>query len=391
VHTPGKGPGVTTENSMAQTLPDFDHHPADMHAGFELGWDYAQRGLVPPPEQLREGNPVRQGWQAGMAAFGRRTLAHTRHVRKWLQLRLNAWLRGRVFETTQVTPHYLGQIDVALCPITRQPLTHGTGGDDDASIDRVRNDAAYAAGNLVVMSTRANRAKGAFTWDEALVLVQQAEGAASGSVDGLGAGEWSRLAVLMSFVTPLPHAQAARLPLLVLPPNRLRLLNPVQGLQALVTRELGRPHWCQRIKGLADLLPGKPLRHDFNLFLNALLPRLIEAGRSGEPRVMQHAREDAWRNPLVNCRWQRFALQLDEALIDGLLQSFMASGAAGRRALMHTRGLATEGWALETRGYVHAHREARPSLPAHAVAMRFGARRPISASATASANAWATH
>ena len=55
---------------------------------------------------------------------------------------------------------------------------------------------------------------------------------------------WSRLAVLMSFVTPLPHEQAARLPLLVLPPNRLRLLNPVQALQAVVTLSFTQPMPC---------------------------------------------------------------------------------------------------------------------------------------------------
>jgi hypothetical protein len=336
---------------MAQTLLAFDHHPADPRTGFELGWDHAHHGVVPPPEQLHDGNPLRQGWQAGKACFGQRTLAATRHTRRWLQLRLNAWLRARAFELMQVTPHYLAQIDVAVCPITRQALEHGSGTPADASIDRVFNDAGYAAGNLAVMSAKANQAKGSMGWQEALVMVQHAEGSADGLAEGLCAAEWSRLAVLMSFVTVLPHRQAACLPLLVLPPNRLRLLNPVQGLQALVTRELGQPAWCQRMRVLADALPGNELRVDFNLLLNALLPRLIEAARGHDAAAMKLALEDAWANPLVNRRWQRFALQLDEPQVESLLRHCASRGLASGHWLLHERVQATEGWALETRGY----------------------------------------
>ena len=78
------------------------------------------------------------------------------------KLRLGAWLRGRAFEGTQVNPAFLRRIDVAVCPVTRELLTHGTGELSDASVDRVFNDAAYAAGNLAVMSTRANRAKSGY-------------------------------------------------------------------------------------------------------------------------------------------------------------------------------------------------------------------------------------
>lgn len=142
---------------------------------FELGWDYAHYGTVPPAEHLHPLSPVRQGWEAGRETFGRRTLQPNRFVRKWLQLRLNAWLRGRVFEVQQVNPAFLRQIDVAVCPVTREALTHGTGELSDASVDRVFNDAAYAAGNLVVMSTRANRAKAAYGVDDAMAFVRQIE------------------------------------------------------------------------------------------------------------------------------------------------------------------------------------------------------------------------
>ena len=219
--------------------PSTGGQPGRDDIAFELGWDHAHHGLVPPAEHLLPANPVRQGWEAGRASFGSRTLKPTRHVRKWLQLRLQAWKRGRVFEGVQVTPHYLAQIDTARCPVTRLALTHATGADTDASVDRVYNDAAYAAGNLAVISLRANQAKGDMRWDEARTMAVLAEarttGAGAGTADGLASAEWARMAVLMSFVTPLPHELAATLPLLVLPPNRLRLLNPIQGLQALIT------------------------------------------------------------------------------------------------------------------------------------------------------------
>ena len=43
-------------------------------AGFQIGWDHAHHGLVPPAGLLLDGTPIGQGWRAGRAVFGRRTL-----------------------------------------------------------------------------------------------------------------------------------------------------------------------------------------------------------------------------------------------------------------------------------------------------------------------------
>jgi len=347
---------------MAQATFEFETlaprtRPDD--TGFELGWDHAHHGLVPPAEHLHPGNPLRQGWEAGKAVFGRRTLQATRTVHQWLQLRLGAWLRGRVFELTQVTPHYLGQIDTERCPITRRALSRASGGPDDASVDRVLDAAGYAAGNLAVMGSAANQAKGACGWQDAFERAQRIEAdPPHAPIAGLDAAEWSRLAVLMSFVTALPHEQAARVPLRLLPPNRLRLLNPVQGLQALVTWLLADPGWSALIRRLAERLPGDALRHDFSRFVNAMVPRLIAARRSNAPLALRDALEDAWADELVNRRWQRFALQLDETRIETLLPHAAALLPAGRRAQALSRQQATEGWALATGGRVDAVAEA---------------------------------
>lgn len=336
----------------------------DAATGFEIGWDFAHHALTPPAEHMLPGSPLAQGWNAGRATFGVRTIAPTRYTRKWLQLRLNAWRRGRVFEELQVTPNYLRQIDVARCPITREALTQATCTPSDASIDRVRNDAGYAAGNLAVMSARANTAKGDADFDAALARMRDAEAAdgdaaraapgANPDRDGLSAAQWARVAVLCSFVTELPHAQAAGLPLLVLPPNRLRMFNPVQALQALVTRQFELPGWRTRVARLVALVPGKRARRDFHVFTTALLPRLIEARAQGDADATRWALEDAWRNPLVLRCWRRFALQLDREQAERIVLRASALHVGERIAVATNFEQATEGWGLAQRGYVAA-------------------------------------
>jgi hypothetical protein len=321
---------------------------------------------------------VHQGWCAGKSCFGKRTLAASRRVRLWLALRLHAWRTGRVFELAQLTPHYLGQIEVLHCPITRQWLAPG-----EASVDRVCDTAGYAAGNLVMLAWKANRAKGALGWEEALQRAHRAAVSEDGCIDGLDAAAWTRLGVLISFVTPLSHEQAARLPLRILPPNRLRMLNPVQGLQALVTRELGRPDGMPRLRALAKLLPTETLRTDFARFLSALLPRCLEVGRDADLLAVRQALEDAWGDDRVNRHWQRFALQLDETLIERLLARHAASAPSGTRILLHDSAIATEGWALERRGRVAVAEATRRDLgPLPAALPRDRARMPPSRSRT---------
>lgn len=336
---------------------------AHEHVGFELGWDYAHYRVAPPVPYAHEPSPLRDGLHAGQAAFGARTLAATRHVRKWLQLRLHAWLRGRSVELVQVTPNYLQQIDASHCPITRVALSSAALEASDASVDRVRNDAGYAAGNLAVMSTRANHAKGAHGFRDALRFVQLIEAEHAPGPDGTGAArvpgpgglsaeQWSRVAVLCSFVEPLPHHEACALPLLVLPPNRLRLFNPAQALQAFVSQQLLKPGWSQRIGRFEDLLPGKALRRDFRSFFMSLLPRVIEAGRGGDAVHARWAIEDAWRVALVQQRWGRFASQLDAARCEALLARAAARRLGGAVLLALSDASATDGWNLATRGYL---------------------------------------
>jgi hypothetical protein len=344
----------------AQAILAFDQFPADPSVGFELGWDHAHYNLVPPPAHLTAADPLRHGWLAGRAAFGARTLRPTRQVRKWLQLRLNAWRRGRTFDNFGVTPRLLAQIEVDVCPIIGEVLTHATGTPTDASVDRVNNNAGYALGNLAVMSVRANQAKAGYAWDDALAFVRQIENGGLDAIDGLSARQWARLGVLMSFCTPLKHEEAACLPLLLVPPARLRVLNAVQALQVLLTLQFTRPGHARRIAELAASVPAGEVRHAFLVFMHTLLARRIAAGRLGDSRTMRRAMEDAWSDELVNRRWQRLSLHLTEKECERLVRLADKRGLAGPSARRLEPSVATDGWALETAGYASSAAPLRP-------------------------------
>ena len=356
---------MTISNCLTATVAHSD-------PGFEIGWDFAHYRLLPPAEHLLPGNPVRDGWEAGQTVFGVRTLRATLHVKKWLQLRLGAWMRGKAFELVQVTPNFLQRIDVEVCPITGLALTYATGADTDASVDRVNNLAGYAAGNLAVMSVRANRAKAAYDWRDAAAFVRQIEVGRLGQIDGLNAREWARLAALMSYCTPLIHAEAANLPLLVLPPPRLRILNPAQAVQAGLTLCLAHPERTPKLDALVRIFP-TGVHHEVRSFLTTLLARRIAAGPAARQGHLKAALEAAWCEPLIIRRWQRVALRMDAASCEAVAAALpaVASGSAPMRYL----GLeqATEGWALGTGGMAAAetridgtpHRAALASLPAH--------------------------
>ena len=342
--------------------------------GFELGWDYAHHRVCPPEAYAQAPSALRDGLLAGQATFGLRTLNATRPVRQWLQLRLHAWLRGRSVELVQVTPNHLAQLDVSHCPITRAALGVATPersdtsrGNAGPSIDRVRNDAGYAAGNLAVMSAKANHAKGSHGFRDAMQFARQAEAGALGGISGLTAAQWTRVAVLCSFVEPLPHDEACALPLLVLPPNRLRLFNPAQALQAFVSRQLLVPGWSQRVSRIEALIPGKPAQRAFQAFFHALLPRVLEAGRHIAPHAARWAVEDAWRHALVQRRWATFARQLTAAECETLVKRATARKLGSLVVSPLSDAQATEGWNLASRGYVvHAAAVAEPRFAAAA-------------------------
>ena len=167
------------------------------------------------------------------------------------------------------------------------------------------------------------QAWGAGDWQAAQAracALAAAQGEAPRTEHGLDSGAWQRLVVLASFATPLPHAQAALLPLRVLPPNRVRVINPVQALQVMLTLQFSQARYARRLLGLAALVPGAgrtagvPDLHAH--------PAGAAAGRgaAATPLELRQAMEDTWADVLVQRRWQRLAGRLDAAACELLLQ-----------------------------------------------------------------------
>ena len=326
-------PPSHAQPAPAGALPaQAGHAAAGMdETGFEIGWDHAHHRINPPLRHLDHHNPVRQGWAAGRAAFGSRTLKPTAAARQWLALRLEAWLAGQVFEGVQVNPAFLARIDADECPVSRLPLTLCAGRDTDLQFIRLNPAAAYAAGNLAAVSQR-------------VALVSAGQGRP------LGADEQARLAVLASFATPLPHGQAALLPLRLLPPNRVRVINPVQALQVMLTLQFTQAGYARRLLALAVLMPGNEARQAFQIFMHTLLARRLSAGQAPDALAMRRAMEDSWADTLVNRRWQRLVGRLDAAGCELLLQRAAQRGLVVGGGRWLSPETATDGWALPAPG-----------------------------------------
>ena len=282
--------------------------------GDVLGFDYARFGMVPPAPCLWPGHPIREGWERGRRLMTRRTRPATLAVTRWLALRLAAWQRGEAFDDHQITPQVLRSLEVAAhCPITGRAL------GNDAVVVPVDVQRGWAAGNLMLVSPAIADRWTAIDWAIAKDALARAEADAENDVDGLPLRHWRRIVALKSLATPLPHDEAARIPLLVLPPNRVRLVNPIQELQAVLTLQLSVPGWGQRARGVADSLP-QALRTEFNLFFNSLLAQALRQGHGDAKPEMRDALAAAWGGEVVMRRWGRFAALVDADLAGTLVE-----------------------------------------------------------------------
>jgi hypothetical protein len=154
---------------------------------FDLGWDYAAFGVDVPEKATKL---FCDGYRAFASDRKRRPQRPDRYTRKWLQIRLNAFARDKLF-SAEVTPQFIEQITPSSgrCPIIEKAFTYGEGKPTDWSIDRANNDRGYVPGNIIVISQHANSAKS----DK---LLNEIEALAHGEVeeDGLSPTEWRRLA-----------------------------------------------------------------------------------------------------------------------------------------------------------------------------------------------------
>ncbi|MET0382451.1 MAG: hypothetical protein ABW032_03415 [Burkholderiaceae bacterium] len=306
--------------------------------GDALGFEYARYGLVPPAPCLWPGHPIREGWERGRGLFGRRTRAATLAVTRWLALRLTAWERGEAFDDHEITPQLLRSLEVAtLCPVTGRAL------QDDAMVVPVDAARGWRAGNLALMSPAFGARWVGIDWEMAKDALARAESAPQEPIDGIALRQWRRVVALKSLATPLPHAEAARIPLHVLPPNRLRLVNPIQELQAVLTLQLSVPGWGQRAGGIAESMPAS-LRNEFNLFFNSLLAQALRQGHGARHAEMRGALAAAWGDAVVQRRWERFARLVDAALAETLVERLAREPMPGLYVVRHGR-MATQAMA----------------------------------------------
>lgn len=297
--------------------------------GDQIGFEHARYGLVPPAPCLWPGHPVREGWERGRRLMGRRTRPATLAVTRWLSLRLAAWMRGEAFDDHQITPQLLRSLEVATaCPITGRAL------QDDAQVVAVDGARGWVAGNLALLSPAMAERWNGIDWEMARDALARAEAGPEALVEGLPLRQWRRVVALKSLATPLAHEEAARVPLHVLPPNRLRLVNPIQELQAVLTLQLSVPGWGQRARGIAGSLP-LTLRNEFNLFFNSLLAQALRQGQGTARAGMRDALATAWGDAVVQRRWARFTRLVDAALAEVLVERLTREPMPGLHVLRH--------------------------------------------------------
>ena len=320
-------------------------------AGRAIGRDYARHGLTPGADHLHPGHPVRQGWEAALAGLARSGAAlrpafrERRHVRRWLELRLTAWMHGRAFDALQVTPGLLARIEASMCPITRERLVQDNArllpadprlavqgvrqerdDRDEGVVVALREEAGFVAGNLVLVSRRAARAL------------------AGDALAGLGAEAARRAADLRALVTPAPYPQSPALPLSVLPPPRLRVLNPAHELQVLLTTLFSGGAYARRMSALGTLMPDAASRRAYATLMSTLLARRLESEWAAGREQVRQALEDAWLHPTVQRRWAELMGQLTQAQCARVVRRAMERGLAAGRARWLEPERAVEGW-----------------------------------------------
>lgn len=282
---------------------------------FELGWDFGHYAVAPCEEWRRSVPALAEGYSAGRRHFSGRSLASDPFIRKWLRVRASAMVRGRICHES-VTPAYLRSIAPDYCPVTRERLVYAVERFDDGcaaklwTVDRLNNDAGYIAGNLVVMSQKANVAKADLDFRE-LRTKAMASGAC---IDpGLSQQEWGRLAYLSSLTLGTADwREAASLPMLVTVPPGVFLSHSLAAMQLKLAqmpmraaRQEGAAAWAKQFKG-------KHLQKAALQVADAYYVSFQLQQRRNPGNPWQWAAADAWLNPAVFDFWKRLVRALDD-------------------------------------------------------------------------------
>lgn len=253
--------------------------------------------------------------------------------RKWLSLRLSAVRRGMVLDAA-VSPAFLESITPARCPVTLEPLDIQGRSSQNPSVDRLLNDGTYAPANLVVLSLRANRAKGEKTFEDIEKLVMSGE-----DQGGLTAREWLRLLALMHgawSVAPPRNGmdETCIVPMATFPPRHI-FTSTCQVVQLLLLQQLTGPHYPEFLRyWLLVTAAGGGFVGDL-----LALSDMIRIAAQQEPAFLP----DIWQSPEIFGAYFEWYVQCRSAIreaLEGLRASNMDS--------VDTEGIRS-GWRLDGR------------------------------------------
>jgi hypothetical protein len=316
------------EDAEATELPPTGFHeslPDPDSVAFTLGWDYGVHRLN-LPETAGTNSAFEKGRLQGLQ---KHALEDSVFVRKWLQVRFNAWTRRR-FVHPDFTPEYIAQIAKPKCPVALIALTIGTLEDTDWSVDRLNNNGAYARGNLAVLSTRVNRAKGRLGYDD---VCARADGTFLD--ESLHTMEWARLASVMEGPCSAGGSQVRPMPFLVVAPDTL--ISDNHKLQMLVLSTVLQPDEQPSRRDLLALL-SSPARESW-MRLRRKLERKM-ASNMGFPG-------EAFRATSVWDAYQKWLTVLSDSELKAaveLVDSTLTPRSSDDRSYVGTFALATRGF-----------------------------------------------
>lgn len=321
----------------------------DAEVGRAIGHDFARLGMPLPAQAERA---LVEGYTSAIHSQSRaiRNIHNQREAadpgsRKLVRLRHSAWKRNRIVDES-VTPKFLNLIQVTYCPITRVELTHGAMLETDATIDRIYNNGAYAAGNLAVLSQRANSSKANRLPEEISEIAKSQQ-----PLEGLSHIEWCRMACLCEMASP-DQNRTSVWPLLVIPPNGIMITNPlVLIMEFFSVIACGMlPH---KLCGTArNLLSGKKEKKSFDEFISAYAGRLSNfKSKMLYGDLLKQKMGDLWAEPML---WSLFVKLLKFLNPDKIKALSLLAGRSfyGDSVKTRTHESLIKSWHLESRGYV---------------------------------------
>lgn len=283
--------------------------PLNPKEAFELGWDFAMSGVVPPALAMRNVDFAR-GYGAAAARWTGREQAADAAIQLWLDLRATAMLASSPWPD-EITPDYLREIDTPYCLVTRKALTRAAGEASDAKAGWLDAQRSCAVGAVIVMSAAALQAKARRSAVQLLQIVHELQSHSARGVHlGLNAHEWARLATLTALAEPGADAQLVDAwPLVATAPHRLQIPNQRWALKMRCT-EVALDSQTAIPAAIRGGEPERAFGKFRAVIREAAVRRMDSYQGVHRAWAARFAGEDAWTEQAVNERWQALAAVL---------------------------------------------------------------------------------